>query len=120
MRKFYDEATCYYIRSSQMFHSSRVRSPALFLVSKRDPIGKPQSSQRAAENFQALGIDVRKRCKLQFVGLIKFCQARVKIWDDSPHVGHFRKYPDEYIAEISGFLAKVGLMPVASDVRARM
>jgi predicted alpha/beta hydrolase family esterase len=58
MRTFYDGATCHYIRSSQMFHSSMVRSPALFLMSKRDPIGKPESNQRVADNWEALGIDV--------------------------------------------------------------
>jgi hypothetical protein len=58
MRTFYDGATCHYIRSSQMFHGSIVRSPALFLMSKRDPIGKPESNQRVADNWEALGIQV--------------------------------------------------------------
>lgn len=58
MRTFYDGATCHYIRSSQMFHSTMVRSPALFLMSKRDPIGKPESNQRVADNWEALGVDV--------------------------------------------------------------
>ncbi|XP_065345899.1 transmembrane protein 53 [Cloeon dipterum] len=103
MRTFYEGATQHYIRSSQMYHSSMVRTPALFLVSKRDPIGKPESNMKVAENWQALGIDVR-----------------FKVWDDSHHVGHFQKYPDEYIAEVASFLAKIGLMPVACKARAKL
>ncbi|XP_059481534.1 transmembrane protein 53 [Neocloeon triangulifer] len=103
MRTFYDGATCHYIRSSQMYHSSMVRTPALFLVSKRDPIGKPESNLKVAENWEALGIDVR-----------------FKVWNDSHHVGHFRKYPEEYIAEVAAFLAKIGLMPVACKARAKL
>jgi len=29
-------------------------------MSKRDPVGKPESNQRVIENWQSLGIDVRE------------------------------------------------------------
>ena len=33
--------------------------------------------------------------------------VRVKRWDKSAHCAHFRKHPDEYIAEVQAFLTKV-------------
>jgi hypothetical protein len=44
----------------------------------------------------------------------------MKTWENSHHVGHFRKYPDEYTAEVAAFLAKVGLLPVACKARAKL
>lgn len=58
MRTFYEGATQHYIRSSQMFHSSIIRSPALMMFSKRDPIGNPDSNLRVRDNWEALGIKV--------------------------------------------------------------
>jgi len=36
-------------------------------MSKRDPIGKPESNQRVAENWKALGIEVGTNFKIIFV-----------------------------------------------------
>lgn len=102
MRTFYDAATQHYIRSSQMFHSSMVRSPALLLFSKRDPVGNPDSNLRLNESWEALGM-----------------KTYLKVFEKSPHVGHYRYYPEEYVAEVAAFLANIDLLPVACKVQAK-
>lgn len=38
-----------------MFHSTLVKSPALFLLSKTDPVGAVDSNQRVKESWESLG-----------------------------------------------------------------
>ncbi|XP_019766152.1 transmembrane protein 53 isoform X2 [Dendroctonus ponderosae] len=90
MKTFDKVATRHYVRSSQMFHTNMVRAPALFLLSKTDPIGAERSNQRVRENWESMGMKVDW-----------------KVFEKSPHVGHFRKYPKEYVAQIYGFLDAV-------------
>lgn len=92
MKTFDKVATRHYVRSSQMFHTNMLRAPALFLLSKTDPIGAERSNQRVRENWEGMGIKVDW-----------------KVFEKSPHVGHFRKYPKEYVAQINGFLDAVQL-----------
>lgn len=58
MKTFDKVATSHYIRSSQMFHTNLVRAPALFLLSKTDPIGAVTSNQRVRESWENMGIQV--------------------------------------------------------------
>ncbi|OAD57622.1 hypothetical protein WN48_01596 [Eufriesea mexicana] len=90
MKAFYKQSTQYYIRSSQLFHSNLVRSPALFLISKSDPVGTVASNLRVKNNWDALGT-----------------KTYVKIFEKSPHVGHYQTYPKEYVAELNAFLNKL-------------
>lgn len=46
MKTFHEPATSHYIRSSQMFHGNLARAPALFLLSKTDPVGAVASNDR--------------------------------------------------------------------------
>ncbi|KAF4520708.1 hypothetical protein B566_EDAN012495 [Ephemera danica] len=92
----------HYIRSSQMFHSSMVRSPALLLFSERDPVGNPDSNLRLNESWEALGM-----------------KTYLKVFEKSPHVGHYHYYPEEYVAEVAAFLANIDLLPVACKVQAK-
>lgn len=46
MKAFHETATSHYIRSSQMFHSTILRKPALFLLSKTDPVGTYAANSR--------------------------------------------------------------------------
>ena len=39
MKTFHEAATQHYIRSSQLFHTNYVHAPALFILSKSDPVG---------------------------------------------------------------------------------
>lgn len=93
MKTFHEPATSHYIRSSQMFHGNLVRTPALFLVSKRDPVGPPSSNDRVRDNW------VRNKCEVTY-----------KIFEKSPHVGHFQMYPEEYTSLLLNHLRLVNLI----------
>ncbi|XP_063696253.1 transmembrane protein 53-A [Culicoides brevitarsis] len=93
LKTFHDTATVHYIRSSQMFHYSLVTAPALFLVSKTDPVGAESSNQRVRECLESKNIQCTWKC-----------------WDRSPHVGHFMKHRDEYIESVFAHLNSVNLL----------
>lgn len=103
LKTFHDAATVHYIRSSQMFHSTLVNAPALFLVSKTDPIGAVASNQRVRESWESKGIQVTWKC-----------------WDRSPHVGHFRKHPEEYVQLMFNHLQTVNLVRNPEKLRAKL
>ncbi|KAL1489579.1 hypothetical protein ABEB36_013531 [Hypothenemus hampei] len=92
LKTFDKVATRHYVRSSQMFHTNMVRAPALFLLSKTDTIGAISSNAPVRETWESMGVKVNW-----------------KVFEKSPHVGHFRKYPKEYIAEIYQFLDGLNL-----------
>lgn len=92
MKTFDKVATRHYVRSSQMFHTNMVRAPALMLISKTDPIGTESSNKRVKESWESMGMKVD-----------------LKLFEKSPHVGHFRKYPKEYVAELHRFLDSLNL-----------
>ncbi|XP_050299254.1 transmembrane protein 53-B isoform X2 [Anthonomus grandis grandis] len=92
MKTFDKVATRHYVRSSQMFHTNMCRAPALFLISKTDPIGAVDSNQRVRESWESMGMKVDW-----------------KVFEKSAHVGHFRKYPKEYVAEIHDFLTNINM-----------
>ncbi|XP_011690339.1 PREDICTED: uncharacterized protein LOC105451532 [Wasmannia auropunctata] len=104
MKTFHQQATQYYIRSSQIFHSASVlRVPALLFVSKTDPVGAVTSNLSVRDNWESLGI-----------------KTYVKIFDESPHVAHFYTYPKEYVAELYAFLQKLNLIQNEEKIRARL
>ncbi|KAJ8678580.1 hypothetical protein QAD02_014367, partial [Eretmocerus hayati] len=55
MKTFYKQATQYWMRSSQLFHTNLVHSPALFLVSDSDPVGSLASNIRVRDSWESLG-----------------------------------------------------------------
>ncbi|XP_012269924.2 uncharacterized protein LOC105694125 [Athalia rosae] len=103
MATFHKQATQYYIRSSQLFHTNLVRSPALFIISKTDPVGALKCNQRVRDSWDSLGVE-----------------TYMKIFEKSPHVGHFYKHPKEYVTELYTFLDKIGLIRNEEKIRARM
>jgi len=103
MKTFHDAATTHYIRSSQMFHSTLVKSPALFLLSKTDPVGAVASNQRVRDSWESLGISCTWKC-----------------WDKSPHVGHFHKHKEEYIATLFNHLRSINMIGFSDKVRAKL
>lgn len=103
MKTFYNQSTRYYIRSSQLFHTNIVRAPALFLISKPDPIGTLSSNMRVRDSWDSMGVE-----------------TYVKIFEKSPHVGHFQRYPKEYVAELYTFLNKLSLVQNEEKIRARL
>ena len=58
MKAFHKQATQYYIRSSQLFHTNIVHSPALFIMSKTDTIGAVDSNKRVRDSWESLGVKV--------------------------------------------------------------
>jgi len=59
MKTFHQQATQYYIRSSQLFHTANVRVPALIFVSKTDPVGAIDSNLSVRDTWESLGMKVR-------------------------------------------------------------
>lgn len=102
MKAFHEQATRYYIRSSQLFHTNVLRCPALFFISRTDPVGTLCSNLRVRDQWESLGV-----------------KTYVKIFDKSPHVGHYRHYPKEYVAELYAFLNKLNLIQNEEKIRAR-
>ncbi|XP_035672812.1 transmembrane protein 53-B-like isoform X2 [Branchiostoma floridae] len=89
MAALYKPVTINYIRASEIFHNNPVRSPALFLYSKVDPVGTVASIEGAARsNVKKDGPPVYYKC-----------------WDDSPHVQHMYKHPIEYVEIMDSFLS---------------
>lgn len=99
MKIFHNAATKHYILSGQMFHSSLVRSPALFFISKTDPVGTFASNQRVRERWESLGISCTWKC-----------------WDKSPHVGHFHKHKEEYIATWFEYLRSINMIGCSDNI----
>lgn len=99
MKKFHEPATSHYIRSSQMFHSTLVRKPALLLLSHSDPIASAAANKILRESWESLGIN---------------CEW--KIWDKSPHVGHFQKYRDEYTNVLYNFLHSINNVQYPKEI----
>ncbi|XP_018330214.1 transmembrane protein 53 [Agrilus planipennis] len=102
LKKFHKVATVHYIRSSQMFHTNLVRSPALFLLSKSDPVGAVDSNQRVRDSWENMGTKVYWKC-----------------WEKSPHVGHLQNHPIEYKKELATFLNVISF-PSSSAVQKKM
>ncbi|XP_063980090.1 transmembrane protein 53 [Diachasmimorpha longicaudata] len=103
LKTFYNQATQYYIRSSQMFHTNLVKSPALFLMSNTDTVGTVESNMRVRDSWESMGTP-----------------TYVKIFDKSPHVGHFQKYPKEYTHELYTFLNMLKMVKNEDKLRARL
>ncbi|XP_030388476.1 uncharacterized protein LOC115634732 isoform X1 [Scaptodrosophila lebanonensis] len=98
LKTFHNQATIHYMRSSQMFHSTILKAPALFFVSENDLIGPPKSNQAVRENWERANIKVTFKC-----------------WERSQHAGHYVKHRDEYLEalfkhlELCGVLDSVGV-----------
>lgn len=102
MKAFYKQSTQYYLRSSQMFHKNLIRSPALFFISDTDPVGLVSSNMRVRDSWDSLGI-----------------KTYVKIFNGSPHVGHYLKYPKEYVEELHAFLGMLNLIKDKDKITAQ-
>ncbi|XP_078047869.1 transmembrane protein 53-like lethal (2) k09913 isoform X2 [Augochlora pura] len=101
LRTFYKQSTQYYMRSSQLFHTNLVHTPALFYMSKVDPVGNITDNMRVHDQWVINGV-----------------KTYVKIFDKSPHVGHLYVYPKEYIGELYAFLGRLNLIQNEEKMRA--
>lgn len=103
MRTFDKVATCHYVRSSQLFHSNMVKAPALFFLSKTDPVGAEKSNFRLKEDWENLGIKVYWQC-----------------WDTSPHVGHYQRHRKEYLEKLETFLYEINALTCSTKLQAKL
>ncbi|KAA0203844.1 hypothetical protein HAZT_HAZT002330 [Hyalella azteca] len=92
LRAQYDNATVHYMRSKQKFHECYVRRPALFLLSKADPVATIEMNAVVYEKWEKYNVPVF-----------------VKIFEKSPHVSHYYRYKEAYVEEVLTFLQKLGL-----------
>lgn len=58
LKTFHEAATIHYMRSSQAFHLNLCHAPALFLLSKTDPVGAENSNRKVHDSWESLGIKV--------------------------------------------------------------
>jgi len=79
MKTFHDAATAHYEVASQRFHSTLLRSPALMLFSKTDPIGTEESNKKAHENWDKLGLKVSSSQSCQEQDLRFIQKWRIKL-----------------------------------------
>ncbi|KAI8037649.1 transmembrane protein 53 isoform X1 [Drosophila gunungcola] len=93
LKTFHNQATIHYMRSSQMFHSTLLKAPALFFVSDNDPIGPPSSNQAVRENWERADIKVT-----------------FKRWERSQHAAHYVKHRDEYLQTLFNHLETCGVL----------
>ncbi|XP_017462674.1 PREDICTED: transmembrane protein 53-B isoform X2 [Rhagoletis zephyria] len=92
MKTFHNQASVHYMRSSQMFHSTLIKQPALFFVSENDPIGPPSSNQAVRENWERANIKVTFKC-----------------WERSQHAAHLIRHREEYLECLVKHLESCGL-----------
>jgi len=93
LKTFHNQATIHYMRSSQMFHSTIVKAPALFFVSDNDPVGPPGSNNAVRQNWERSNIKVTWKC-----------------WEVSSHTGHFIKHRNEYLEYMFKHLEECGVL----------
>lgn len=97
LKAFHNQATVHYMRSSQMFHSTLLKAPALFFTSKNDLIGPISSNRAVSDNWE------RANIKVEF-----------KIWENSPHAAHYIKHRDEYLSVLFKHLEYTGALENSS------
>lgn len=106
-----------------MFHTNLIKAPALLILSKTDPIGAESSNLRAKESWENMGIEVIPFFYCIIVLVLNFCcclQVFWKCFENSPHVGHMQKYPQEYMNTVSNFLEHIGVASNVQKIQAKL
>ncbi|XP_026751583.2 uncharacterized protein LOC128199942 [Galleria mellonella] len=103
LKKFHDAATMHYNNGSSAFISSACRAPALFLLSKTDPVGAERSNRNVYQSWLNLGIKCTWKC-----------------WDRSPHVQHYTYHKEEYLAALFDHLEMCNVLPQSAKARVRL
>ncbi|CAG2116469.1 unnamed protein product [Medioppia subpectinata] len=92
MKLFYSIATKHYAASSEAYKNNVFRCPSLIICSKRDIVGNAEDNRKVMDRWRENNIEVQWKC-----------------FENSTHVGHLHKYPEEYKHEIDSFLKKINL-----------
>lgn len=82
-----------YVSSIEGFKNNKVTSPALIIGSKIDKIATKEFSEECINRWKNRGTDVN-----------------YKLFEDSEHVKHLQKYPEEYLKSIEEHWRKVKLI----------
>lgn len=93
LKLFYGLATRHYLKASNAVHEHRLRCPALIYLSTNDAVANHVSSLKIIERWQNSGVQVLCKC-----------------WENSPHVSHLFKYPEEYEGFMDSFLKKINIL----------
>lgn len=88
-----DTAGVHHRAASDAFHANSVRAPALWFFSRADEVSRHQDCERVAGLWRSSGIDVTQ-----------------VVWDNTPHIQHFRVDPERYVAELDRFLERTGAL----------
>ncbi|KAJ6221946.1 hypothetical protein RDWZM_000491 [Blomia tropicalis] len=87
LRLCYHLSTRHYICSSQAVRANRYGAPTLVFLSKDDEVANYLHQFEIIDKWRQDGVPVMAKC-----------------WDQSPHVSHFFKHPDEYRTFLDDFL----------------
>ena len=95
MKLMYNVATKHYFVSREHFYDKPLKAPALFLCSLKDQISTMDVIREVTDGWtNKSGIT-----------------CNMKAWENTPHVGHMQRYPDEYKKIVEEFLTNIGMRP---------
>jgi len=89
----YDSASRHYVACQRICDTNYMQAPALFLYSKLDQVAEAKITSKTAYLWHNNGTQVFSH-----------------IFEDSEHVGHLRKYRDDYQANLFAFMERVGVV----------
>lgn len=95
MNLLHNVATKHYFVSHEHFYNKPLKAPALFLCSEKDQISTMDVIQAVQDIWTK---DNGIKCS-------------TKLWENTPHVGHMQRHPDEYKAIVTEFLKDIGMRP---------
>jgi len=87
-------ASKHYKAASSMFREPFLKIPALFLISKTDPVSTPDMIDNATKDWNKHNV-----------------QMTIKSWEKSPHVSHYHHHKKEYEDQILKYLQKIKFIP---------
>jgi hypothetical protein len=83
--------------ASDAFHANTIRAPALWFYSRSDEVARHQDCARVAGRWLTSGIDVTQ-----------------VVWENTPHIQHFRVDPERYVSELDSFLERTRALAASS------
>ena len=86
-RLFSTSVASHYLQGQRAVEGNGGKLPTLMLYSSADQISPAERLDMVVDRWREEGVLVR-----------------VRKWDDSPHVGHFRLHPQQYREELQAFL----------------
>ena len=89
----YPIATKHHLKAEKTFLNNPLRCPAMLLVGHDDKLGNPAKNLEMHNRWKELGMDVTW-----------------KSWNQTQHVAHFQRHPEEYTEIVSAFLKKIRMV----------